>query len=95
MKIVEIIWEEWHVEHITDKHNVGPWEVEEACFEDENNIVLKGKGGRRGRLYYILGKTTGGRHLHIVVKSLEKGKAKVITARNMSEAEKRRYKEVK
>ena len=103
MKIIELVWEEWHVEHIAAEHNVRPREVEEACFEvvrlsspqDENIRVLRGKGRGKEKLYYVLGKTLGGRHLHIVVKPLGKGKAKVITARDMNESEKRRYKEVK
>jgi len=43
------------------------------------------------KLYYILGKTLGGRYLFIVVKPRGKGKAKVITARDMNDLEKRRY----
>lgn len=91
MKISELVWEDWYIEHIAARHSVKPIEVEEACFEDENARVLRGKGGREKKLYYVLGKTLRGRYLFIVVKRLGKGKAKVITARDMNAAEKRRY----
>lgn len=90
MNIVELVWEEWYVEHIAARHNIRPSEVEEACFEDENIRVLRGKGTAKEKLYHVLGKTLGGRHLHIVVKALGKGKAKVITAGDMDDS-KRNY----
>ena len=89
------MWEDWHVEHIAAKHNISPREVEEACFDDGSVKVLRGKGKWEEKLYYILGTTLGGRYLFIVVKPLGKGKAKVITAINMNNTEKRKYKEVK
>jgi len=91
VKIVELVWEEWHLEHIAIKHKVRPREVEEACFEGESARVLRGRGRGEEKLYYILGKTLGGRYLFIVVKPRGKGKAKVITARDMNDLEKRRY----
>ena len=81
MKIVELVWEEWHVEHIVSRYSVRPSEIEEACFEDESIRVL--------------GKTLRDRYLHIVIKPTGKGKAKVITARDMNGSEKRLYKGVK
>jgi uncharacterized DUF497 family protein len=95
VKILELVWEEWHIEHIEAKHKIRPREVEEACFEDESVRVLRGKGRGKDKLYYVLGKTFGGRHLFIVVKPIGKSKAKVITARDMNGSEKRKYKEVK
>ncbi|MER3447838.1 MAG: hypothetical protein C4291_13855 [Candidatus Dadabacteria bacterium] len=91
MKIVELVWEEWHVEHIVSRYSVRPSEIEEACFEDESIRVLRGQEG----LYYVLGKTLRDRYLHIVIKPTGKGKAKVITARDMNGSEKRLYKGVK
>ena len=91
VKISELVWEDWHIEHIAARHSVEPMEVEEACFEDENARVLRGKGGREEKLYYVLGKTLKGRYLFIVVKRLGKCKAKVITAREMNASENRRY----
>ena len=91
MKIIELVWKEWHVEHIAARHNVRPSEVEEACFEDENIRVLRGKGRGKEKLYYVLGRTLGGRDLRVVIKLLGKGKAKVITARDMDDSEKKLY----
>ncbi|MGH7909067.1 MAG: BrnT family toxin [Thermodesulfobacteriota bacterium] len=91
MKIIELVWEEWHLEHIAAKHEIRPREVEEACYEDQSARVLRGRGKGEEKLYYILGKTLGGRYLFIVIKPLGKGKAKVITARDMNDSEKRKY----
>lgn len=32
MRIGELIWDDWNVEHIAD-HGVAPEEVEEVCFD--------------------------------------------------------------
>jgi len=86
LKIEEIIWTEDSVSHIA-RHGVEPEEVEEACFED-TPYVLK---GRRNR-YLAFGRTHSGRYLTIVFAYLGRQKAKIVTARAMSEAERDLYK---
>jgi uncharacterized DUF497 family protein len=64
-----------------------PEEVEEVLFnEDEAPIIMRGKEGK----YLAYGKTHGGRLLLIVWASKYK-KTKIITARDMTEKEKRFY----
>jgi uncharacterized DUF497 family protein len=66
-------------------HLVSPEEVEEVLFNDvETPLMMRGKEGK----YLAYGKTHGGRLLLIVWASKYK-KTKIITARDMTEKEKR------
>lgn len=85
MKITQIVWDADSIYHIA-KHNVTPKEVEEAVF-DGNSIILKG----RENSYIILSKSFSGRYLTIVAAFKLKGRARVITARDMDEKEKKYY----
>ncbi|MDP2970306.1 MAG: BrnT family toxin [Deltaproteobacteria bacterium] len=86
MKIEKISWDQETVDHISN-HLVSPEEVEEVLFnEDEAPIIMRGKEGK----YLAYGKTHGGRLLLIVWASKYK-KTKIITARDMTEKEKRFY----
>ena len=86
MKIEEISWDQETVDHISD-HLVSPEEVEEVLFNDvDTPLVMRGKEGE----YLAYGKTHGGRLLFIVWASKYR-KTKIITARDMTEKEKRFY----
>ena len=85
----EIDWQKDRIAHILSKHGVTPGEVEDVCFG--NSLILKGPGKGGKRLYYILGQSESGRYLFIVLKPLGQGRAKVITARDMTDAQRRRY----
>ncbi|MDP3015608.1 MAG: BrnT family toxin [Deltaproteobacteria bacterium] len=86
MKIEKISWDQETVDHISN-HLVSPEEVEEVLFnEDGAPIIMRGKEGK----YLAYGKTHGGRLLLIVWASKYK-KTKIITARDMTEKEKRFY----
>lgn len=85
MTITEIIWDDESIIHIA-RHGVDPEEVETACFSNKA-LILRGKG----KTYYALGQTDAGRYLTIVFKYLGRNKVKVITARAMSESEKKYY----
>jgi len=87
--ITELLWDEETVLHIQSKHQVEPQEVEELCFAEDIPLIEVGRGG--APIYYVLGQTLGGRYLFIVICYLFRGKAKVITARDMDQHEKRRY----
>ncbi|MFH0775656.1 MAG: BrnT family toxin [bacterium] len=82
---IEIEWDDESIEHIWF-HQVEPKEVEE---------VLRGKHlfqrGKRGSCYG-LGQTEGGRYLFIVLSKRPSGRFKVVTAREMTETEQRRFK---
>ena len=86
MRIEEITWTQDTVSHIA-RHGVEPKEVEEACFAG-NPFILKSRYNR----YLVLGQTQSGRYLTIVFAYLGRNKAKIITARAMSEAERNLYK---
>jgi len=78
-------WDEDTLDHIAI-HNVTPEEVEEVAFES-SPYIRRGRQGRR----YLYGKTIGGRYLFIVYTLIGEGKARVITARDMDDKERRLY----
>ncbi|MBI4653568.1 MAG: BrnT family toxin [Nitrospirae bacterium] len=86
MKVSQILWDEETVFHIA-KHGISPVEVEEVVFGD-NPLILKGREGK----YIVLSKTLSGRYLTVVIAFKLKGRAKVITARDMDEKERKYYK---
>jgi len=67
------------------KHGVEEAEVHEALFGHTH--VGRGRGG----LYEVLGRTDGGRYLFVVVRELGGGQVRVVTARDMTIQERRRY----
>lgn len=85
MEIKSFMWSEDNIYHIA-KHGVTPYEVEEVAFEGAP-YIRKGRRGRR----YLYGKTIGGRHLFIVYVLSGRGKAQVITARDMDDKERKYY----
>lgn len=88
MTIEEIAWDDEQIDHI-ERHGVTSEEVEEVCFS--RPLIVRGRGRRKRRSYWALGQTGEGRHLLVVFRYLSRGKARVITARDMSPAERRRY----
>ena len=89
MHITELLWDEETILHIQKKHHVDPSEVEEACFSEKPPLIEAGRGGPP--IYYVLGQASAGRYLFVVVRYLFRGKAKVITAREMGTGEKKCY----
>jgi uncharacterized DUF497 family protein len=86
LKIEKISWDQETVDHISN-HLVSPEEVEEVLFNEEDiPLIMRGKEGK----YLAYGRTHGGRLLSIVWASKYK-KTKIITARDMTEKEKRFY----
>jgi len=88
LRLIELVWREEDVEHIA-RHHVDPQEVEDVCFSTSHHIET-GRGG--GGVYYVTGQTEAGRYLFVVVRYLGRGRAKVITAREMDDRERVRYK---
>jgi len=81
---IEIDWDEDSIEHIA-RHNVEPEEVEEVLME---RYLLE--RGRRQRSY-VLGRTGDGRYLFIVPARRRSQRYRVITAREMTTTERRRF----
>jgi len=88
MRIKQIIWPEDRVEHIA-RHSVTPEEFEEACFRQP--LVQKARSEGKSPVYYVLGQTNEGRHLFCVVIQFPDGNGYPVTARSMTDKEKRRY----
>jgi uncharacterized DUF497 family protein len=87
VKIERISWDQETVDPIYN-HSVSPEEVEEVLFNDvDPPLLIRGKEGK----YLAYGKTHGGRLLFVVWASKYK-KTKIITARDMTQREKRFYK---
>jgi uncharacterized DUF497 family protein len=86
LKIEKISWDEETVDHISN-HLVSPEEVEEVLFNEvDTPVMMRGKEGT----YLAYRKTHGGRLL-LIVWALKYRKTKIITARDMTEKEKRFY----
>ena len=78
---------EWDIKntgHIA-QHAVTPEEAEEAC--SHNPLVLRSRYHR----YLVLGETDSGRYLTVVIQPKPAGIVRVITARQMNNAERQRY----
>lgn len=88
MRIYEFVWPEDRIEHIAD-HGVTPDEVEEVCFG--RALVLRAKSEGENPVYYVLGQTDAGRYLFCVVIHFPDGKGYSVTARPMTDKEKRRF----
>jgi uncharacterized DUF497 family protein len=79
-----LIWDEWNKKHIR-KHKITEEEVEDA-FANEF--------GRNDSYYYrfaVYGKTKKGRLVTIIISFKTKTKFYVVTARDMSRKERRKY----
>jgi hypothetical protein len=85
-RITWIDWQTDRIAHIQVKHQVSPREVEEVCFGQP--VILRGKGKQ---IYQVLGQTQAGCYLFIVVRFLGESRVRVITARDMDQAERRWY----
>lgn len=83
MKIGSLEWDDKNVEHIGKRAT--PAEVEAVCFEP--HIAVAGKNDR----YNLYGQTDDGRYLRVVLECLGGTRFRPITAFNMNENEKRKY----
>ena len=83
----DLYWKDHIVEKIIEGHGVNPEEVEEVILEDEPEVVRHGRDR-----YLIQGQTAGGRYLFIGLEQEGKGIYVPITARDMSEREKKAFK---
>jgi uncharacterized protein len=90
MRIREFVWPQDRIDHI-GRHGVTPGEVEEVCFG--RGVVQRAKSGGENPVYYVLGQTDAGRYLFCVVIHLPDGKGYPVTARPMTDKEKRQYRQ--
>ena len=74
------------LEKIESKHHVSFTEVEEACLSDQRHI-RRGKEG----FYKVFSQTGAGRYILVVLVNLGKGNWRIVTAREMTNSERRLY----
>jgi uncharacterized protein len=82
MKRYRFWWDEDNIEHIAN-HGVEPYEAEEVV--DDSSRLLKAGQDR----YAAYGQTFGGRYLLVVFAVKSENRIRVITARDLTTAEKR------
>jgi uncharacterized protein len=92
MKIEAFVWPDDRIDHIAG-HGVTPAEVEDVCFG--RSLVLSAKSQGPNPVYYVLGQTLAGRYLFCVVIRFPDGVGYPVTARQMTEKEKRRFRQWK
>ena len=90
MRISEFLWPDDRVAHI-GHHGVEPEEVEDACSADALVRAVESEGPNP--VYHVLGQTEAGRYLFCVVILFPDDKAYPVTARDMTDKEKRRFRE--
>jgi uncharacterized protein len=91
VKIDNIIWKEDIVRKLLLKHNVEQYEVEEVLTDKPRfNYVAKGYTSGEN-VYRVLGQTDSGRYLAVFFIYKSDRSALIISARDMSDSEKKVY----
>jgi uncharacterized DUF497 family protein len=91
LKISALIWLEGFVEKVARKHNVSREEVRQAPLNSKHFRFVE-KGHRAGEnVYSALGQTETGRYLIVFFVYKKKEQALILSARDMTNAERARY----
>ena len=91
MKITGIIWLDDIVDKLKQKHDIEPREVREV-LDSHPWFRLVEKGHRSGEnVYSAFGQTEAGRYLNVFFVYKRGRRALVISARNMTQAERKTY----
>ena len=91
MKISGIIWLPEIVEKISRKHRVEQNEVREVLTSSSHFRFVE-KGHRKGEnVYSAMGQTSAGRYLIVVFVRKKSQQALILSAREMTHSERRRY----
>ena len=91
MRLYDVIWNEKFVAKIAEKHAVSTDEVEEVLFSKPHFRRLE-KGKVKGeQLYVAYGQTAAGRYLVVFFIGKPRGGAFPISARDMTDAERRYF----
>ena len=86
MRYKNLIWSRSVIEKLQVKHNVTPEEVAEAYFNRQKQV-------KRGSddIYYVYSQTHAGRYLLVVLADKGDEGYKVVTGRDMDQAERRYF----
>jgi uncharacterized DUF497 family protein len=91
LRISGLIWLEEIVEKIKQKHNVNQDEVREV-FRNSRHFRFVEKGHYQGEnVYSALGQTDAGRYLIVFFVYKKTREALIVSARDMTDAERNRY----
>jgi uncharacterized protein len=91
MELHEVIWKDRFVDKIEIKHRVSTEEVEEVLFA-KSHFRRARKGHVKGEdLYTAYGQTISGRFLVVLFIRKERAAALPISARDMTDSERRYY----
>jgi uncharacterized DUF497 family protein len=91
LKVTGFIWLQDIVEKLWHKHNVEQYEVAEV-FANAPQFRLVEKGHRAGEnVYSASGQTGAGRYLIVFFVYKHNKRALIVSARDMTRAERRRY----
>ena len=85
MQLKSLVWTSKNASHIA-RHEITPSEIEEVMFGG-TPLIRKG----RENVYYSYGQTGSGRYLFVVFVLWNSGQGFVVTARQMTEAERKLY----
>lgn len=95
MHLYEVIWKDRFVDKIAEKHSIGTDEIEDVLFS-KPHVRFAEKGRVRGEnLYVAYGQTAAGRYLLVFFIHKQQRAALPISAREMTLAERRTYREQK
>ena len=92
MKLTGFIWLEEIVEKLWQKHRVEQDEAAEVVIGSQTSCRFVEKGYRPGEdVYASLGRTESGRYLIVFFVHKTDGRALVVSAREMTKAERKQY----
>jgi uncharacterized DUF497 family protein len=86
-RVDHVLWNAANVAHVA-KHGISPEEVEDVLFTPP----LDARRGEQEDSYLVLGRTRAGRRLLVVIAPRPRNNWYVVTARDVSRAERRRMK---
>jgi uncharacterized DUF497 family protein len=94
LKIRGLIWLDEIIEKIVRKHNVSQDEVRDI-LTDRPHFRFVERGHRHGEnVYAALGQTENGRYLIVFFVYKKDGRAIVLSARDMTPSERKRYEKI-
>lgn len=91
VKIIDLLLNDYVIDKLIWKHNISELEVRQV-FNNQPNIRFIEKGKIKGEhLYVASGRTDAGRYLLVFFIMKKNKKALIVTGRDMTERERRKY----